>query len=94
MNLGVNSSFQTPFEPFYLQNNPVDVVQPVVPQVQALEFAILPSVIKQGGPVEQLLLDTSQNRPVESVHSVVPHTQPFVFAIDPLVTMQLLNGAS
>ena len=74
---------------FNLQNNPVDAVQSLVPQVHALSFAALASLIAHAATFAHLSTDAQQNNPLDSVQSLVPHTQLPVFAALPSVTVHV-----
>ena len=71
---------------FNWQNNPVDAVQSLVPQVHALSFAALASLTAHAATFAHLSTDAQQNNPLDAVQSLVPHTQLPVFAALPLVT--------
>ena len=74
---------------FNWQNNPVDAVQSLVPQVHALSFAALASLTAHAATFAHLSTDAQQNNPLDAVQSLVPHAQLPVFVALPSVTVHV-----
>ena len=66
------------------QNNPVELVQVLVPpQMQLVGFLEIPLVKPHGATLLHLFTDAVQNSPVDDVQSLVPQVHAFKLPGDP-----------
>ena len=68
---------------------PLNELHAAVPHAQSTPvLSEDPSMLVQGSPLEQVLVEEVQKRPEAAVHPVSPHKQASVFDVAPVVCVQ------